>query len=328
MLKITRRRASFAMLLPVLMASGAAMAADDRWPARPITIVVPFPPGGLNDTVGRLLGQELARKLGTPVLVDNKPGVNGSLGSDYVARAAADGYTFVMTSPGTHAINQLVNSNVKYDARTSFTHVAMLATMGNVLLASPSFGFDEVQSIVEQAKARPGAINFAITGVGSSGHLSMELLKQSAGVDFNAIPYKGDAPALADLMGSQVDLLFVNAAAAMPYVQGGKVKALAVTSVDRNALLPDVPTMGQAGQPKVVINAWVGLSGPAGLPPAIVSRLNQACQEILAQPDIRERLAALGVTPTPGSAADAHAFIAAEVGKWAPVVKAGNIRAD
>ena len=182
--------------------------------------------------------------------------------------------------------------------------------------------------MIAQSKAQPKSVNFALTGIGASGHMSMELLKQAAGVDFNAVPYKGDAPAITDLIGGQVNLLFVNATAAVPFVQGGKLRALAVTGTSRNPLLPNVPTMAEAGVPGVVVESFVGLAGPAGLPAPIVERLNQECQAILAMPEIRQRLATMGIATMPGSAQDATRFIAAEVDKWSRVVKAGNIRVE
>jgi tripartite-type tricarboxylate transporter receptor subunit TctC len=245
-----------------------------------------------------------------------------------VAHAAPDGYTLIVTGPGTHAINQLVNRNVKYDTRKDFMHIAMLTRSPNVLLASPSFKGQNVQDIISQSKAHPKSLNFALTGVGSSGHMSMELFKQAAGIDFNSVPYKGDAPAITDMLGGQVDLLFVNTAAAVPQVKSGKLRALAVTGTSRNALLPDVPTMVESGLKGVVIESWTGLAGPAGLPASISERLNRAANAILAMPDVKTRLAASGAVPMPGSMKDASNFINDEVAKWSHVVKVGNISID
>jgi len=322
------RRAVLAALLASCAAAPLTALAQERYPTRPITLVIPFPAGGQTDVVGRVIGEQLSKRLGQPVIVENRPGVNGSLASEQVARKAPDGYTLVATGPGTHAINQLVNANVKYDARKDFSHVAMLTRTSNVLLASPAYKANSVADVIAQSKAQPKSVNFALTGIGASGHMSMELLKQAAGIDFNAIPYKGDTPAITDLIGGQVNLLFVNATAAVPYVQGGKLRALAVTGTSRNPLLPNVPTMAEAGLPAVVVESYVGLAGPAGLPAAIVERLNHECQAILAMPEVRERLSAMGIAAMPGSAQDATRFIASEVDKWGKVVKAGNIRIE
>lgn len=322
---IDRRKA---LTLVAAAAAAPAVLAQPAYPAKAISVIVPFPPGGQTDVIGRLVCDHLARRLGQPVVVENRPGVNGSLGSEQVARAAADGYTLVVTGPGTHAINQLVNPNVKYDARKDFTHIAMITRAGNVLLASPAFKGNSVADVVALSKANPRSINFALTGIGSSGHMSMELLKQAAGIDFNAVPYKGDAPAITDLIGGQVDLLFVNATSAGAQVRGGKLRGLAVTSPERNALLPDLPTMAEAGQPEVVAQSWTGLAGPAGLPATIVERLNREVQAILELPEVRERFAATGNSAVPGTPADAQRFIDNEVAKWRKVVQAGNIKIE
>jgi tripartite-type tricarboxylate transporter receptor subunit TctC len=327
-MKITRRKSLAVCVAGFVLAAPLTVFAQQAWPSKAITLVVPFPPGGQTDVVGRLMADKLSKALGQPVIVENRPGVNGSLGSDLVARAAPDGHTLVVTGPGTHAINQLVNRNVKYDTRKDFTHVAMLTRAPSVLLASPAFKGDAVQDVIAQSKARPKSLNFALTGVGSSGHMSMEMLKQAAGIDFNAVPYKGDAPAIADMLGSQVDLLFVPSAAAAPQVKSGKLRALAVTGKTRSALLPTVPTMVESGLSGVVIESWTGLAGPANLPASVSERLNATANEILAMPDVMERLTAGGMAPMPGSIKDASTFINDEVAKWSRVVKAGNVSID
>ena len=328
-MKLTRRHvcaaALAAALLPSLPSIGLAQAA---WPAKPVTLVIPFPPGGHTDAIGRMVADHLARRLKQPVVIENRPGVNGSLGTDAVTRAAADGYTLVMGGVGTLAINPAMNPNVKYDARRDLTHIALVARSPNVLLVSPGFKAQSVRELVALAKAQPKAINFALTGIGSSGHLAMELLKQSAGIDFNAIPYKGDAPATADLLGGQVDLLFLNSVVAVPHVKAGKLRALAVTSGTRNPLLPEVPTLVEAGLPGAVADSWTSLASPAGLPPAIVERLNREVNEILALPEVRERLASTGTEAMAGSPEQATAFVRGEIDKWGQVIKAGNMRAE
>jgi len=327
-MKISRRKSLAVCLAGLVLAAPLAVLAQQAWPSKPITLVVPFPPGGQTDAVGRIMAEKLSKELGQPVIVENRPGVNGSLGSEAVARATPDGYTLIVTGPGTHAINQLVNRNVKYDTRKDFTHIAMLTRNPNVLLASPAFKGNSVQDVISQSKAHPKSLNFALTGIGSSGHMSMELFKQVAGIDFNSVPYKGDTPAITDLIGGQVDLLIVNTASAVPQVKGGKLRALAVTGKTRSPQLPDVPTMVESGLPGVVIESWTGLAGPANLPASITERLNRASNDILAMPDVKTRLAAGAMAPTPGSVKDAVTFINDEVEKWSRVVKAGNIRSE
>jgi tripartite-type tricarboxylate transporter receptor subunit TctC len=327
-MKISRKKSLAVCLAGMVLAVPLAAFAQSAWPTKMITLLVPFPPGGQTDAVGRIIAEKLSNELGQTVIVENRPGVNGSLGSDLVARAAPDGYTLIVTGPGTHAINQLVNRNVKYDTRKDFTHIAMMTRNPNVLLASPAFKGNSVQDIIAQSKARPNSLNFALTGIGSSGHMSMEMFKHAAGIDFNAVPYKGDAPAITDLIGGQVDLLIVNTAAAVPQIKGGRVRAFAVTGKTRSPSLPDVPTMAEAGLPGVVIESWTGLAGPANLPAAIAERLNRATNTILAMPDVKARLAAGAMVTTPGSIKDAATFVNEEVEKWSRVVKAGNIKSE
>ncbi len=319
------RRAVLTMGLAAALAPLAA-AAQTAYPAKPITLVIPFPPGGQTDAIGRLVGDRLSKRLGQPVAVENKPGVNGSLASDLVARAKPDGYTLVIGGPGTHAINQLVNSNVRYDTRKDFTHIAMLTRGPMLLLASPTLKANSVAEVVALSKAKPDSLNMALTGIGSSSHMTTELLKQSAGVRFNNVPYKGDVPAMTDVIGGQADLLFVPATSAIPFVQGGKLRALAVTGDRRLAALPDVPTMPEAGQPRVINYSWTSLAGPAGMPPDIVKKLNDACQAILAEPDFAARLASMSNEATPGVPEQAMGFISAEVARWSDVVKKANIQ--
>ncbi|SCU73434.1 conserved exported hypothetical protein [Cupriavidus necator] len=323
---VLRRATLFGLLASVLAPLGAA--AQGSYPNRPVTLVIPFPPGGQTDVIGRLIGQHLSKRLGQPVVVENRPGVNGSLASETVARAEPDGYTLVIGGPGTHATNQLVNPNVKYDTRKDFTHIALFSRAPVLLLASPALKATNVAELVAMAKAKPNSLNVALTGMGSSGHMTTELFKQTAGVSLNDVPYKGDVPAMTDLMGGQVDLLFVPATSAVSFVQGGKLKALAVAGSQRMANLPNVPTMAEAGQPRIVNYSWTSLSGPAKMPPDIVRRLNQECQAILAQPDVVAQLAKMSSVPTPGTPEQAASFISAEVERWTNVVKTANIRAN
>ena len=319
------RRIALAGLL-VAAAAPLAVLAQPAYPSKSITLVIPFPPGGQTDVLGRLIGERLSQRLGQPVVVENRPGVNGSLASETVARAKPDGYTLVIGGPGTHAINQLVNPNVKYDTRKDFTHIAMLSRVPMLMLASPELKAGSVAEVIALAKAQPGSLNVALTGIGSSSHMSTELFKQTAQISLNGVPYKGDMPAMTDVIGSQADLLFVPATSALPFVQGGKLRALAVTGSKRLTALPDVPTMAEVGQPRVINYSWTSLAGPAGMPAKIVQQLNQACQEILAQPDVLTRMTTMSNEATPGTPAQAASFIAAEVARWSEVVKTGNIR--
>lgn len=311
----------------VLLFQSASIPAGSgkEWPARPITLIVPFPAGGSTDAIGRLLAARLSGELGQTIIVHNRPGANGSVASDAVAHAPPDGYILLLTSIGTHAINQLVNPHVRYDAQRDFTHISLIARTTNVLLASPSLNGKTLQDIAEQAKHK--VVNVAITGYGSSNHIAMAMFELDAGLKFNTILYKGDAVALNDMLGGQVELMFVNTMAALPHVKGKRLRALAVTSRTRSELLPDVPTMDEAGF-DVVIDAWVGLAGPPGLPTDIVERLNALTTKILLGHKMRERLAESGTSPLSSSPQQARVFIARELDKWAKVIKAAGITTE
>ena len=323
----TRRQVALAAAALLAGAPALAQGTGD-YPSRPITLVVPFPAGGHTDAIARMVAEQLGQRLRQPVVIENRPGVNGSLGTEAVARAAPDGYTLVMSGIGAHAINPAVNPNVKYDARRDFTHIALLTRSPNVLLASPAFRGRSLADVVALSKAAPRSLNFALTGIGSSGHLAMELLKQAAGVDFNAVPYKGDAPATVDLLGGQVDLLFVNSVVALPHIQAGKLRALAVTGATRNPMLPEVPTMAEVLTPNAVAESWTGVAGPAGVPAPVVALLNREIGTVLALPAVRDKLAASGTTTMPSTVAQTDAFVRAEVEKWAAVVKAANMKVE
>ena len=322
---LTRRSTLAAM---GLAAWAPALRAQPVWPSRAITLVIPFPAGGHTDTIGRLLAEHLARRLQQSVVVENRPGVNGSLGTEAVSRAAPDGHTLMLGGVGTFALNPRVYPSVRYDTLRDFTHIAGVARSPNVLLAGPHVPQQTVREVVARAKAQPRSVNFALTGIGSSGHMAMELLRQAAGVEFNSVPYKGDAPATVDLLGGQVDLLFLNSVVAVPQVKAGKLRALAVTGARRNPLLPNVPTLVESGWPQAVADSWNSLAGPRGLPPAIVERLNREVQDILAQPEVREKLAATGTETMSGQEAQTQAFVAAEVERWAAVIQAARIRLE
>lgn len=323
---VSRRTVLIGLAAALLAPIGSAFA--DTYPARPVSLVVPFPPGGQTDVVGRLIANQLSKALGQPFVVENRPGVNGSLASDMVARATPDGYTLVIGGPGTHAMNQLVNANVRYDARKDFTHIAMLSRAPMLLVAAPQFKANTVAELIALAKAKPNSLNVALTGIGSSSHMTTELFKQTTGIALNSVPYKGDVPAMTDLIGGQLDLLFVPATSAVTFVQGGKLKALAVAGSQRLESLPNTPTMAEAGQPRIVNYSWTSLQGPPGMPADIVQRLNKACQEILKQPEVIAQLAKINSTPTPGTPEQAATFVSSEVGRWIPVVKSANIRTN
>ena len=301
--------------------------AQDKWPSKPITYVVPFPAGGTTDILARLIGQKLGPALGTTVIIDNRPGAGGNIGSELVARAAPDGYTIMGGTISSHSINASLYK-LSYDPLKSFAPITLIGTNANVLVVNPASPVHSVKELIAAAKAKPGSLSFASAGNGTSQHLSAELFKTMAGIDMVHIPYKGSAPAIQDVIGGQVPLMFDTTVVASPFIQSGKVRALAVTSAKRVATLPDVPTMAEAGVPGYEVVSWQAMFAPAGTPPAIVQRLQTEVAAILKQPEVQERLAKLGVDPSGMAPQQLAEFQAAEIAKWAKVVKAANVKVD
>jgi tripartite-type tricarboxylate transporter receptor subunit TctC len=300
--------------------------AQTAYPARPIQFVVAAPAGGPSDFVGRQVGDELAKILGQPVVILNKPGSGGVLAAEPVARAAPDGYTLMMSWIG-NATGQALLPNLSYDINRDFTHVTQILAGANVLAVHPSTGFKTLQDLVRHAKANPGKLSYASAGNGSSGHLAMEMLKQRAGISMLHIPYRGGGPALVDLMGGQVQLMFNNQDAIMPVAASGKVVPLAISSATRNAQMPNVPSVAESGYPGFEATAWAGISGPKGLPPAIVDALHAAVAKALQGP-MRARLEATGAQIVGSSPAQFTAFVQRETDNWTQVIKQAGIRPD
>jgi len=323
MLSMLQRWAVGAVL--VLLATGAW---GQAYPAKPIRLVVPFPAGGTTDILARAVGQKLTEAWGQPVVVDNRPGAGGNIGSELVAKAAPDGYTLLMGTVGTHAINASLYAKMPYDHIKDFAPVILVAGVPNVLVVNPAVPVNSVQELIAYAKANPGRLNFASSGSGTSIHLSGELFKVMAGVQMTHIPYKGSSPALQDLIGGQVQLMFDNLPSALPQIKGGKLRALAVTSATRAAALPDVPTVAEAGLPGFEASSWFGVLAPAGTPVAIIARLNAEIAKWLASPEAREKLAGQGANAAGGSPEDFAKHIAAETAKWQKVVKESGAKVD
>ncbi|WP_194712912.1 Bug family tripartite tricarboxylate transporter substrate binding protein [Noviherbaspirillum soli] len=323
------RRTLIAASLSALALSAIVLPAhaEDKWPSKPITYVVPFPAGGTTDILARLIGQKLGPALGTTVIIDNRPGAGGNIGSELVARAAPDGYTIMGGTISSHSINASLYK-LSYDPLKSFAPITLIGTNANVLVVNPGSPFKSVKELVAAAKAKPGSLSFASAGNGTSQHLSAELFKTMTGIDMVHIPYKGSAPAIQDVIGGQVPLMFDTTVVAGPFIQSGKVRPLAVTSAKRVASLPDVPTMAEAGVPGYEVVSWQAMFAPAGTPSAIVQRLQTEVAAILKQPDIQERLAKLGVDPSGMAPQQLAEFQAAEIAKWAKVVKAANVKVD
>jgi len=320
-----RHRSLFVSVVALAMCGGAQA---QTYPTKLVRMIVPFPAGGATDIVARLVAQKMSESFGQQVLVDNRGGAAGTIGSDLAAKAPPDGYTILVGTSSTHAIAQSLYSKLPYDSVKSFTPIVGLATSTITLSAHPSVPARNVKELIALAKAKPDVLSFASSGSGGVSHLVGEMFKAQAGIQMLHVPYKGDAPALADLVGGQVSLEFGTAVAFLPYIQSGKLKALAVTSLKRSPVLPDVPTVSESGLKGFEALQWYGLFAPAGTPAAIVSRLNTETLRIVQTPELKERLAKLASEPLVGTPEQFSAFQKAEIAKWAKVVKAAGVRLD
>jgi len=314
----------------LLAAAALALAADapaQSFPTRPVRIIVPFPAGGPSDILTRMMGPKLTDLWGQQVVVDNRPGAGTIIGTDLVAKAAPDGYTLVMVYTG-HATNPGLHSKLPYDTLRDFAPVTLATTLPIIVVAHPSLPAGSVKELIALAKARPGQIAFATSGNGSTGHLAGELFKSVARVNLLHIPYKGSAPAIADVLGGQVAITFDGLPAALPHVQAGKLRAIAMTSLERSPLLPDVATIAESGFPGFSSDAWFGVLAPARTPPAVVQQLNANMVKVLQLPEIRDRLVAMGYRPIANTPEQFDAFIRAEIAKWGKVIKESGARLD
>ncbi len=318
---------------PLALQPGRALA--QAWPTRPVRIVVPFAPGGTTDGLARALAPELQKAFGQPFLVDNKSGAGGNAGAAEVARSTADGHTLLMGTVGTHAINAALYASLPFDHVKDFAPITLVANVPNVLVMNPAkariAGISSVADLVRYAKANPGKLNMASAGNGTSIHLAGELFKAMTGTVIVHFPYRGSAPALADLLGGNMDLMFDNFPSSMPHIRSGKLKALAVTGSARSASMPDLPTVEEAGGPSLrgyEATSWFGLLAPAGTPPEVVGRLQQETAKALGIPALHERLLAQGAVPSGMSSAAFTRLIESETRKWAKVVKVSGARAD
>ncbi len=321
------------LLLAAALASlPLAASAQSAWPTKPVRIVVPFAPAGTTDILARALAPELSKAFGQPFVIENKPGAGGNLGADLVAKSS-DGHTLLMGTVGTHAINPALYAKMPYDHVKDFVPITLVAGVPNVLVMNPAkaeeLGIRSVPDLIRVAKASPGKLNMASSGNGTSIHLAGELFKSMTGTYMVHFPYRGSGPALLDLIGGNMDLMFDNLPSAMPHIKSGKLKALAVTSAERSAALPELPTVAEAGPLKgFEASSWFGLLAPAGTPADVVNRVQQETAKALATPAMKERLLSQGAIPSGMSPADFAALIAAETKKWAAVVKASGAKVD
>ena len=320
--KRTLMRATAGALL--LLAAPLSMA--HAWPARPIRLVVPFPPGGLIDNMARLVGSRLSQELGQPVVIDNKPGAGGNVGAAEVARAPADGYTLLMASPAL-TISPAIYKNLPYQP-SQLAPVALLGRVPNVLLVNPASGIGKVQDLVGRAKAKPGQLNYASNGNGTSLHLSAELFKRRSETFITHVPYRGAAAAITALLSGEVDMMFDNLPSAIGQIQAGKLRALAVTTAQRSIALPDVPTLAEAGMEGFNVSAWFGVAAPAGLPAPVATRLADALQKVVQQPEVAVAMQRQGADPAFMDAASAAAVLNTDAAQWKQVAAFAKIQLD
>jgi len=319
---MTRLLALFALCCSPLLA------AAQSYPARPITLIVPFPPGGSTDIIGRIAADGMARELGQPLVVDNRGGAGGAIGAKALADAAPDGYTLGIATISTHVVNPIVHHDLRYDALADFTFVAEIASVPNVVSVHPSVPARTLAELVAYAKQHPGKLNFGTPGVGSLGHLIGETFKYSAKIDMTHVPYRGAGPALNDALAGQVQVLFDNLPSSLPHIQAGRLRALAVAAEKRVASLPEVPTFAETGHPLVNDPSWFGLIGPARLPADVVSRVHAALVAMLKQPEVLKRLDAAASTPVGNSPEAFRKVVADALANTRKVVREANLKFD
>ena len=312
----------------VLVAAGTPALQAQDYPAKPIRLIIPYSPGGTADLLARTIGQKMAASLGQQIIVDNRPGAGGNIGADLAAKAAPDGYTIVMGTVATHAINPNLYATMPYDADKDFAPIVLIATLPNLLVVNPSVPAKNVKELIALAQAKPGELAFASAGNGTSQHLSGELFKKMTGVDMIHIPYKGSAPAVSDLIGGQVQLMFDNIPSSLPQVRAGKLRALAVTGPKRSPVLPDLPTLSEAGLPGFSITSWFALFAPAGTPSKILLRLNKEAAKAIASQDLRQQWMAQGIEPAGGTADQLAEFRRIEAPKWAKIIRDSGARVE
>jgi len=316
------------MLVAVASATVALPTAAQPYPSKPVRLVVPFPPGGSLDNAARLIAQKLTETWGQSVVVENKPGAGGNIGADMVAKSPPDGYTILLGALSTHAVNPSLYKTMPYDAAKDFAPITLVAITPNVLVVNASSPVQNVKEFFAYTKANPGKLSFGSGSIGSGGHLAGELYKVETGTDSVHVPFKGGAPATQALLAGDTQFMFDNLANAMAQVKGGKLRALAVTTAKRSPLAPELPTMAEAGLPGFDISTWFGLFAPAGTPKDIVAKWNADVTKILNAPDVRARFIADGAEPAPTTPEQFAQFIAAELTKYARIVKASGAKVD
>ena len=309
----------------VLACAGGALA--QGWPNRPIRMIVPYTPGGYTDLMARLVGQKISDALGQPIIFENKPGANAIIGTDVVAKAAPDGYTFG-TVIAAHAVNATLNPKLPYDTLKDFSYVSLMSVAPLIMIAHPSLPANNVQELIALAKAKPGELNFASSGVGAAAHLTMEMFKSRTGIDMLHIPYKGTAGALQDVIGGRINVMFDVVGPLMPQVRSGLAKAIVVTAKERIPAASDVPTMAEQGVPDFVSGTWAGIIAPVGTPKEIVDRVAAEARKALADPLLKDKLVEQGIVAMGGTPEEFRAFVAEEIVRWGKVITDAGIKME
>ena len=322
------KRSRFLQALAIALGAAALPTAwAQSYPTKPIRLVVPFPAAGATDLFARTLSQKMGEKLGTTIVIDNKPGAGGAIGSDLAAKAPADGYTLLLATTSTHSIGPAINPRLPYDTVRDFTPIAHVGDAPNIMLVPNSSPAKTVREWIELAKKNPGKLNYASSGNGTIVQLTAELFKSQAGVFVTHIPYKGTALAIPDLISAKVDVLFDSLPTGMPHVREGRLRALGVTSLKRSPLAPDVPPIADV-LPGFESNTWFGLYGPKGLPPELVARVNTAANQALTDPEVKDKLSRLGIEPTTSTPAQFASMVAQDAGKWKKIITERKIIGD
>jgi tripartite-type tricarboxylate transporter receptor subunit TctC len=324
---LVRKGVRYAACLAAALVCVTAAHAQPAYPQKPIRLVVPFPPGGGTDILARLLGQKMSETLGQQVVIDNRGGAGGTIGTDIAAKAPPDGYTLILVS-GSHAINPGLYQKLPYDSVNDFAPITQIATSPGILVVNPSLPVKSVKDLIALARAKPGQINYASAGSGTPPHLAGELFKVMAKIDMVHVPYKGNAPAFTDVIGGQVSLIFPTMPSAMPFIKSGKLRPIAVTSAKRSPAAPDIPTIAESGLPGYEATSWYGILAPARTPPQIVARLHEVLVSVIGAPDMKDKLAAQGLDPVANTPQQFAAVIKSEIAKWAQVVKASGAKPE
>ena len=314
-------------LAALSLAAATLVAHAQPYPARPVKMVVPFPAGGPTDVMTRIVCDRLARAMGQPVVVENKPGAGGSIGADFVAKATADGYTLLMATGSTHSVGPYLQK-LPYDPDRDFTPVTYVGYATNLLLVSPKLGVGNVRELIAYAKQEPGRLTYATSGVGSVAHLTAEMFAAMTGTQLTHVPYKGTQLSINDMISGQVGILFDNVMTAKPHVDSGRLKGIAVSSLERSAIVPDIPTVAESGVPGFESSNWFGVFGPPGMPRPVVDRLDAELDRILADPAIRERFHTLGFEVTGGHPAELTRIMQSEARKWRKVIQDAHVKAE